>query len=158
AFTQPLMYKAINAHPTAVEIYGKKLAADGVVTEGEVEKMKADWRARLDVELEASQGYKPNSADWLDGRWAGFKAARDADEPRRGNTGVEIEPWHEIGRKIPAVPANSHVHRPLQRILENRRKAIETGEGIDWSTGEALAFCSLLLDGTPVRLAGQDSE
>jgi 2-oxoglutarate dehydrogenase E1 component len=158
AFTQPLMYKAINAHPTAVEIYGKKLAADGVVTEGEVEKMKADWRARLDVELEASQSYKPNSADWLDGRWSGFKAARDADDPRRGSTGVEIETLHEIGRKITAVPANFHVHRTLQRILENRRKAIETGEGIDWSTGEALAFCSLLLDGHPVRLAGQDSE
>src|SRR5262249_53952349 len=112
----------------------------------------------LDVELEASQSYKPNSADWLDGRWSGFKAARDADDPRRGNTGVEIETLHEIGRKITAVPANFHVHRTLQRILENRRKAIETGEGIDWSTGEALAFCSLLLDGNPVRLAGQDSE
>src|SRR5689334_13824489 len=158
AFTQPLMYKAINAHPTAVEIYGRKLAGDGVVTDGEVEKMKADWRARLDVELEASQGYKPNSADWLDGRWSGFKAARDAEDPRRGNTGVEIETLHEIGRKITAVPANFHVHRTIQRILENRRKAIETGEGIDWSTGEALAFCSLLLDGHPVRLAGQDSE
>jgi 2-oxoglutarate dehydrogenase E1 component len=158
AFTQPLMYKAINAHPTAVEVYGRKLAGDGVVTDGEVEKMKADWRARLDVELEASQGYKPNSADWLDGRWSGFKAARDAEDPRRGNTGVEIETLHEIGRKITAVPANFHVHRTIQRILENRRKAIETGEGIDWSTGEALAFCSLLLDGHPVRLAGQDTE
>jgi 2-oxoglutarate dehydrogenase E1 component len=158
AFTQPLMYKAINAHPSAVDIYGKKLAADGVVTDGEVEKMKADWRARLDVELEASQSYKPNSADWLDGRWSGFKFARDADDPRRGNTGVEIETLHDIGRKITAVPENFHVHRTLQRILENRRKAIETGQGIDWSTGEALAFCSLLLDGTPVRLSGQDSE
>jgi 2-oxoglutarate dehydrogenase E1 component len=158
AFTQPLMYKAINAHPTAVEIYGKKLAADGVVTEGEVEKMKADWRARLDVELEASQGYKPNSADWLDGRWSGFKAARDADDPRRGNTGIDLETLHEIGRKITTVPANFHAHRTIQRFLENRHKAIETGQGIDWSTGEALAFCSLLLDGHPVRLSGQDSE
>ncbi|MBV8755423.1 MAG: 2-oxoglutarate dehydrogenase E1 component [Hyphomicrobiales bacterium] len=158
AFTQPLMYKAINAHPTTVDIYGKKLAADGVVTEGEVEKMKADWRARLDVELEASQSYKPNSADWLDGRWSGFKAAREADDPRRGNTGVEIETLHEIGRKITTAPANFHLHRTIQRFLENRRKAVETGEGIDWSTAEALAFCSLLLDGTPVRLSGQDSE
>jgi 2-oxoglutarate dehydrogenase E1 component len=158
AFTQPLMYKAINAHPSVVEIYGKKLAADGVVTDGEVEKMKADWRARLDVELEASQSYKPNSADWLDGRWSGFKFARDADDPRRGNTGVEIETLHEIGRKITAAPANFHLHRTIQRFLENRRKAIETGQGIDWATGEALAFCSLLLDGTPVRLSGQDSE
>ncbi|HEV2954631.1 MAG TPA: 2-oxoglutarate dehydrogenase E1 component [Xanthobacteraceae bacterium] len=158
AFTQPLMYKAINAHPTAVEIYGKKLAGDGVVTEGEVEKMKADWRARLDVELEASQSYKPNSADWLDARWSGFKAARDADDPRRGNTGVDIETLHEIGRKITAAPANFHVHRTIQRFLENRRKAIETGQGVDWSTGEALAFSSLLLEGHPVRLSGQDSE
>jgi 2-oxoglutarate dehydrogenase E1 component len=158
AFTQPLMYKAINAHPTAAEIYGKKLAADGVVSEGEVEKMKADWRARLDVELEASQSYKPNSADWLDGRWSGFKAARDAEDPRRGNTGVDAETLREIGGKITAAPAGFHVHRTLQRFLDNRRKAIETGEGIDWSTGEALAFCSLLLDGHPVRLAGQDSE
>jgi 2-oxoglutarate dehydrogenase E1 component len=158
AFTQPVMYKAINAHPTAVEIYGKKLAGDGILTDGEIDKMKADWRARLDVELEASQGYRPNNADWLDGRWSGFKAARDADDPRRGETGVDIETLHEIGRKITAAPANFHLHRTIQRFLDNRRKAIETGEGIDWSTGEALAFCSLLLEGHPVRLAGQDSE
>jgi len=91
AFTQPLMYKAIAAHPTTVEIYGKKLVGDGVLTDGEVEKMKADWRAKLDVELDASQSYRPNSADWLDGRWSDIKAARDFDDPRRGNTGVAID-------------------------------------------------------------------
>jgi 2-oxoglutarate dehydrogenase E1 component len=158
AFTQPLMYKAIAAHPTTVEIYGKKLTADGVVTEGEVEKMKADWRARLDAELEASQSYRPNSADWLDGRWADIKAARDFDDPRRGNTGVAIETLKEIGDKITAAPKGFHLHRTLQRFLESRRKAIETGSGLDWSTGEALAFASLLLDGHPVRLSGQDCE
>jgi 2-oxoglutarate dehydrogenase E1 component len=158
SFTQPLMYKAIAAHPTTVEIYGKKLVGDGVVTDGEVEKMKADWRARLDVELEASQSYRPNSADWLDGRWADIKAARDFDDPRRGNTGVAIETLKDIGDKITAVPKGFHVHRTIQRFLENRRKSIETGAGLDWSTGEALAFASLLLDGHPVRLSGQDSE
>ncbi len=91
AFTQPLMYKAIRNHPATSEIYGKKLVGENVVTEGEVEKMRADWRARLDAELEASQGYKANSADWLDGRWAGMKAARDADDPRRGKTGAPFE-------------------------------------------------------------------
>jgi 2-oxoglutarate dehydrogenase E1 component len=158
SFTQPLMYKAIAAHPTTVEIYGKKLVGDGVVTDGEVEKMKADWRARLDAELEASQSYRPNSADWLDGRWADIKAARDFDDPRRGNTGVAIETLKDIGAKISAVPKGFHVHRTIQRFLENRRKSIETGVGLDWSTGEALAFASLLLDGHPVRLSGQDSE
>ena len=158
AFTQPLMYKAIAAHPTTVEIYGKKLVTDGVVTDGEVDKMKADWRARLDIELEASQSYRPNSADWLDGRWSDIKAARDYDDPRRGNTGVAIETLKDIGDKITAVPKGFHLHRTIQRFLDARRKSIETGIGLDWSTGEALAFASLLLDGHPVRLSGQDSE
>ena len=158
SFTQPLMYKAIRNHPTTGEIYGKKLVGEDVVTEGEVEKMRADWRARLDAELEASQGYKPNSADWLDGRWAGMTAARDYDDPRRGKTGAPLETLKEIGEKITALPAGFHTHRTIQRFLENRRKAIETGEGIDWATGEALAFCSLLSEGHPVRLSGQDSE
>ena len=85
AFTQPLMYKKIRSHPSTLEIYSKKLIGEGVVTEGEVEKMKADWRARLDAEFEAGQGYKPNKADWLDGRWAGLKAAqrRRRSAPRR---------------------------------------------------------------------------
>src|SRR5712691_5420061 len=158
AFTQPLMYKAINAHATALEIYGKKLAAEGIVGAGEVEKMQADWRARLDVELEASQGYRPNNADWLDGRWTGYKIAHEGDDPRRGVTGVDAATLKAIGRSITTVPAGFHAHRTIQRFLDNRRKSIETGEGIDWSTGEALAICSLLLEGVPVRLSGQDSE
>jgi len=158
SFTQPLMYKKIRQHPTTLDIYSKKLIGEGVVTEGEVEKMKADWRHRLDAEYEAGTGYRANKADWLDGRWAGFKVARDADDPRRGNTGVAVEALKEIGAKITTVPANFHVHRTIGRFLENRRKTIETGENIDWATAEALSVCSLLLEGRPVRLSGQDSE
>ena len=140
-FTQPLMYKAIDAHPTTLEIYGKKLIAEGVVTEGEVEKMKADWRARLDVEFEASQSYRPNKADWLDGRWAGIKAARDVDDPRRGNhRRRDRDAQGHRRRRSPRCRRASIVHQTIQRFLDARRKAIETGEGIDWSTGEALAF------------------
>jgi 2-oxoglutarate dehydrogenase E1 component len=158
AFTQPLMYKAIRAHASITEIYSKKLIAEGVVTEGEVAKMQADWRTRLDAEYEAGTGYKPNKADWLDGHWSKFKFSDDVDDPRRGNTGAPIETLREIGKKITAVPQGFHVHKTIQRFLDTRRKAIETGEGIDWSTAEALAFCTLLLDGHRVRLSGQDSE
>jgi 2-oxoglutarate dehydrogenase E1 component len=158
AFTQPLMYKAIRAHASITDIYSKKLIAEGVVTEGEVAKMQADWRTRLDAEYEAGTGYKPNKADWLDGHWSKFKFSDDVDDPRRGNTGAPIETLREIGKKITAVPQGFHVHKTIQRFLDIRRKAIETGEGIDWSTGEALAFCTLLLDGHRVRLSGQDSE
>jgi 2-oxoglutarate dehydrogenase E1 component len=159
AFTQPLMYKAIRSHPSTLDIYAKRLAGENVVTDGEVEKMRADWRPRLDVEQEASQSYRSNHADWLDGRWSGMKAAASvSDDPRRGNTGIAVETLKDIGSKITKVPQGFHVHRTIQRFLDARQKAIDTGEGIDWATAEALAFCSLLLEGHPVRLSGQDSE
>jgi 2-oxoglutarate dehydrogenase E1 component len=158
AFTQPLMYKKIRSHPSTLDLYARKLIGEGVVTEGEVDKMKADWRARLEAEYEAGQGYKPNKADWLDGRWAGLKVAGEIDDPRRGNTGVEVDVLKEIGQKITTLPKDFKAHRTIQRFLDNRRKAIESGEGIDWATAEALAFCTLLDEKHPVRLSGQDCE
>jgi 2-oxoglutarate dehydrogenase E1 component len=157
-FTQPLMYKKIRSHPSTLDIYSKKLIAEGVVSEGEVAKAKADWRAKLDAEFELGTGYKPNKADWLDGRWSGLKAADLLEDPRRGNTGVDIAKLKEIGEKITEVPEGFRVHRTIQRFLENRRKSIETGSDIDWATAEALAFCTLLKEGNRVRLSGQDSE
>ncbi|MCA1454839.1 2-oxoglutarate dehydrogenase E1 component [Bradyrhizobium sp. BRP22] len=158
AFTQPVMYKKIASHPSTLEIYAKRLVAEGVVTEGEVEKAKADWRARLDAEFEAGASYKPNKADWLDGKWAGFKIADQEEDARRGVTGVDVAVLKDIGRKITKVPDGFRVHRTIQRFLDNRAKAIDSGVGIDWATGEALAFCSLLQEGHHVRLSGQDSE
>jgi 2-oxoglutarate dehydrogenase E1 component len=152
------MYKAIHHHPPASEIYTKKLAAEEIVTQAEVDEMRALWRARLDAELEASQSYRPNRADWLDGRWADITPARDLEDPRRGQTGAPVEVLKQIGKAITTVPEGFHLHRTIARFLENRRKAVETGRGIDWATAEALAFCSLLLEGHPVRLSGQDSE
>jgi 2-oxoglutarate dehydrogenase E1 component len=157
-FTQPVMYKRIAAHPPTLEIYAKRLIAEGVMTEGEVEKAKADWRARLDAEFEAGTGYKPNKADWLDGKWAGFKHADQEEDARRGVTGVDVAVLKEIGRKITKVPDGFRVHRTIARFLDNRVKAIEGGAGVDWATGEALAFCTLLQEGHHVRLSGQDSE
>ena len=158
AFTQPLMYKAIRSHPTTLDIYAKRLVGEGVVTEGEVEKMRADWRARLDAEQEASQGYKANNADWLDGRWSGMKPAGAATIRAAATPASRSRRCKDMGKKITAVPEGFHVHRTIQRFLDARAKAIETGQGIDWSTAEALAFGSLLLEGHPVRLSGQDCE
>jgi 2-oxoglutarate dehydrogenase E1 component len=158
SFTQPLMYKKIRSHPTTLEVYSKRLISEGVVTEAEVNKMKAGWRSHLEAEFEAGQGYRANKADWLDGRWAGLKAAADADDPRRGDTGVPADKLREIGKKITVVPDGFHVHKTIQRFLDLRAKAVESGAGIDWSTAEALAFSSLLREGTRVRLSGQDSE
>ena len=159
SFTQPIMYRLIRSHPTTLEIYAKKLVGEGVVTEGEVDKMRGDWRHRLEAEFEAGQAYRPNKADWLDGRWAGFKAAQELlDDDRRGQTGVEIAKLRDIGQRITAVPDGFTVHKTILRFLDNRREAIESGLGLDWASGEALAFAALLDEGYPVRLSGQDSE
>jgi 2-oxoglutarate dehydrogenase E1 component len=159
AFTQPLMYRIIRSHPTTLEIYAKRLVSEGLLTEGEVDKLRGDWRHRLEAEFEAGQGYKANKADWLDGRWAGLKAAQDMiDDDRRGLTGVDLDKIKQIAARITAIPSGFSVHKTIQRFLDNRRQAIETGEGIDWAMGEALAFGCLLDEGYPVRLSGQDSE
>jgi len=158
AFTQPLMYKAIRVHPTTLEIYSKRLIDDGLVTQGEVDEMRARWRRHLDEEFEAGQNYRPNKADWLDGAWSGLTTPAAADERRTGETGVPLESLKKIGERLTRVPAGFRVHRTIQRFLDNRRQAIESGEGIDWATAEALAFGSLLRTGRKVRLSGQDVE
>ncbi|HXW19424.1 MAG TPA: 2-oxoglutarate dehydrogenase E1 component [Roseiarcus sp.] len=159
AFTQPLMYRIIRSHPTTLEIYAKKLMGEGLVTEGEVDKMRADWRHRLEAEYEAGQGYKANKADWLDGRWAGLKSGQDSiDDDRRGVTGVPVGKLKQLAARVTVAPPGFNVHKTIQRFLDNRRNAVESGEGVDWATAEALAFATLLDEGYPVRLSGQDSE
>lgn len=158
AFTQPKMYKTIRGHKTVVQIYADRLVNEGLLTAAEVEKMRADWRAHLEQEFEAGQGYKPNKADWLDGVWSGLRAADNADEQRRGKTSVPMKTLKEIGRKISEVPENFHAHKTIQRFMENRAKMVETGEGLDWAMAEAMAFGSLCVEGTKIRLSGQDCE
>ena len=158
AFTQPIMYKNIRAHETTATIYGKKLIAEGVITEAEFDAMKADWRAKLEIEYEAGQAYKPNKADWLDGVWSGLRKADDEDDPRRGKTAVPLKQLKEIGKVLTTLPEGFAAHKTIQRFLEGRAKMMETGEGIDWAMAEALAFGSLCLDGHKIRLSGQDCE
>ncbi len=158
AFTQPIMYKKIRTHQTTVQIYTDKLVEEGLVAKGDVEKMRAEWRSHLDAEFDVESSYKPNKADWLDGVWSGMRVADNQDEQRRGKTSMPMKRLKEIGRRLSEIPEGFNAHRTIQRFMENRRQMIETGEGIDWAMGEALAFGSLLLDGHPVRLSGQDVE
>ncbi len=158
SFTQPRMYKIIRSHPTTLEIYARRLEGEGVIRAGEVDEMRQSFRDRMETEYESGQAYKPNKADWLDGRWSGIKATRDYDDARRGKTGVPIERLKALGEKIASAPDSFNVHRTVKRLLDNRRKMVEDGQNLDWAMGEALAFASLLADGKPVRLVGQDVE
>ena len=159
AFTQPLMYKKIRSHKSTLDIYAEKLIGENIFTRGEVDKLMGDWRHRLEAEHEAGAAYKPNKADWLDGRWAGMKPATDPNEDaRRGATGLEAGHLRQIGAQLATIPASFNAHRTIKRFMDNRAKMVETGEGIDWAMGEAMAFGSLLDEGHRVRLSGQDVE
>jgi 2-oxoglutarate dehydrogenase E1 component len=156
AFTQPLMYQRIGKHPSVVEVYSGRLVEEGLLARAEVERMQARFRAQLEEEFAASESYRPNRADWLDGKWSGIGHAEEG--PRRGETGVDLDLLKEVGSKITSFPKNFTPHKTIVRILGARRKMIEDGKGIDWATAEALAFGTLLVEGYPVRLSGQDSE
>ncbi|MCA6225188.1 MAG: 2-oxoglutarate dehydrogenase E1 component [Phenylobacterium sp.] len=153
--TSPLMYARIKDHPSTREIYARQLIAEGVVTEPEVAQWMSEFEAFLDAEFDAGKAYKADKADWLDGKWAGL--ALPEGEDRRGNTSVPLSRLKAIGERITVVPEGVDVHKNVRRVIEARKSAIVTGEGIDWATGEHLAFGSLLQEGFPVRLAGQDS-
>ena len=155
AFTQPVMYKTIGSHDSISKIYASKLINEGILTDQEAKDEVNNHNIFLEKEFQAGTNYKPNKADWLEGQWSSLRAAHGDD--RRGETSVSKDDLKLIGNAITTIPENLQVNKKLTRIVEARKKAIETGEGIDWSTAEHLAFGSLLLEGHPVRLSGQDS-
>jgi 2-oxoglutarate dehydrogenase E1 component len=153
-FTQPQMYRAIRNHPTTRELYARQLVAENVVTAPESDRMVQDFQDRLEREFEAATTYKPNRADWLEGKWAGLETA--SKDYRRGDTSVPADLLKEVGLAVSRVPEGYSVNSKIVRQLKAKQQAIETGEGIDWATAEALAFGTLCVEGTPVRLSGQD--
>ncbi|HTM77327.1 MAG TPA: 2-oxoglutarate dehydrogenase E1 component, partial [Devosia sp.] len=157
SFTQPMMYSKIRAHETTLELYSNKLIAEGLLTAEQIDEQKAGWRAHLESEFQAGQDYRPNKADWLDGAWKDFKPA-EQDGARRGDTGVAIDTLAKLGQKLSYVPTDFNIHKTVKRFMDHRLAAIEAGEGIDWATAEALAFGTLVTEGHPVRLSGQDCE
>ncbi|SEH88156.1 2-oxoglutarate dehydrogenase E1 component [Paracoccus alkenifer] len=154
-FTNPVMYKEIKSHKTTLQLYTERLVKDGLIPEGEIEDLKAAFQAHLNEEFEAGKNFKPNKADWLDGKWAGLTPEGEDYHP--GETCISAETMAEIGAAMTRVPEGFNLHRTVSRLLDAKKQMFETGQGFDWATGEALAFGSLLLENHPVRLAGQDS-
>jgi 2-oxoglutarate dehydrogenase E1 component len=161
AFTQPLMYKQDpRPQDDAADLRQPSSIAEGVISEAKLDQMKADWRAQLEVGvrgrpvLQAEQGR-------LARRRAGpaCDPRRRQDELRRGKTGRAGEDAEGDRQEADRNPEGLRGPQDDPALPGcNRRKMIDTGEGIDWSTAEALAFGAILLDGNPIRLSGQDSE
>ena len=155
SFTQPLMYKKIKDHPCTREIYANQLISEGILTSDRAKEIVNNNNTFLDEEFEAGTTFKQNKADWLEGKWTGLgKAHGDA---RRGKTSCSKDLLESVGKTITTIPDNFTAHSKLKRVIGARKNAIEAGKGIDWATAEHLAFGSLLLEGYPVRLSGQDS-
>ncbi|PIE11571.1 MAG: 2-oxoglutarate dehydrogenase E1 component [Rhodobacterales bacterium] len=154
-FTNPMMYNRIKKHKTTLSLYTERLVKDGLIPEGEIEDMKAAFQAHLNDEFEAGKEFKPNKADWLDGRWSHLN--KNQEEYDRGQTAIKPETMQEVGAALTRVPEGFPLHRTVGRLLETKKTMFESGKGFDWATGEALAFGSLMTEGYPVRLAGQDS-
>ncbi|PLW37328.1 hypothetical protein PCASD_09642 [Puccinia coronata f. sp. avenae] len=161
SFTQPKMYQAISKQPPTLKIYTDHLIKEGSFTEQEINKHKEWVWSMMEKAYEGSQDYNPTSREWLSSSWDGFPSPKELKENilEARPTGVERSVMTKIGDTISGGwPENFEVHKNLGRILKTRGKTIAEGDQIDWSTAEALAFGSLLLEGNHVRVSGQDVE
>ena len=158
SFTQPLMYKTIKSHASVSDVYATRLVADGTIDKDWTASHIASFTAMLEGEFAGAVDYKANQADWFGGRWAGLHKPADPETARRNvETGIEKKLFDGLGRTLTTVPADLTIHPTLGRVLDAKRAMFTAGENIDWATGEALAFGSLLSEGYGVRLSGQDS-
>lgn len=158
SFTQPLMYEKIRSMETVLTQYKRELVNKGIIPQSEVDQFVSDFNSELQQAFEEAKSYKPNKADWLDGRWGAMQRANNSEaEPWRGATGVSKENLLKVGAKLTDIPNEFNLHRTLKRQMDMKRKMFETGENIDWATAEALAFGTLLDEKYHVRLSGQDS-
>ena len=154
SFTQPIMYQKIKKHPSTLSVYAKKLIKEGTISEEEFTIMKTNFKNLLNEQFKTAKEYKPK-LEWFEGVWSRYKPERGKD--KRGITGVSIDKIRKIGEKITFIPQDFNVHPTIKKIYENKKKMFQTGKGFDWATAEQLAFATLLEEGYPVRLSGQDS-
>jgi 2-oxoglutarate dehydrogenase E1 component len=158
AFTQPIMYRAIGELRTTRALYAERLAQEQMVSPADARKMVEGFNATLEAANQAAQGYKVNKADWLEGHWTGLKQADQEVDRQDNSTAVDEAVLRQVGTTLAHVPDGFAVNPKIARQLEAKQAMIDTGQGIDWATGEALAFGTLLLEDHRVRLSGEDCQ
>jgi 2-oxoglutarate dehydrogenase E1 component len=154
SFTQPLMYEKIRSHPTTLKLYGQKLTQEQIFTEEGVNQKIKTFKDLLDDQFKTAKDYKPK-IEWFEGTWSRYKPEKGKD--KRGVTGVDKEIIKSISDRINVIPSEINPHKTVAKVFDLRKKSIDTEKNIDWATAESLAFATLLKEGYPVRLVGQDS-
>ena len=154
SFTQPLMYKKIRSHPSTLNIYGKKLIKNNSITEDQFKNKVNDFKKLLDDQFKTANDYKPK-LNWFEGTWSRYQPKKGKD--KRGQTGVDTTKLKKLSAKINFLKPELNIHKTIQKVFENRNKCVQVEKNIDWANAETLAFATLLEEGFPVRLVGQDS-
>ena len=154
SFTQPLMYKKIRSHPTTAKLYGEKLTQEQVFSEETLKEKIKSFKDLLDDQFKNAKDYKPK-IEWFEGTWSRYKPEKGKD--KRGVTGVDKDVIKNISDKINVIPSEINPHKTILKVFDQRKKSIDNEKNIDWATAESLAFGTLLDEGYPVRLVGQDS-
>jgi len=156
SFTQPLLYEKIRQQESVRKKYTEKLIQLHVLEREDARRIEADLTDQLAhaVDVIAIRPAEPDEPFEPRGPWAGYQRLNPDVLPE---TAIPIEQLSQLAERIGSVPADFNIHPKLSVLMKRRQKSIADGEPIDWGMAEALAMGSLLIEGTPVRLSGQDS-
>ncbi|HEY1039928.1 MAG TPA: 2-oxoglutarate dehydrogenase E1 component [Bacteroidia bacterium] len=157
-FTQPVLYKAIAAHPNPKEIYVKKLQDEGSELATEAKEIETAFKAELDANLdEAKKTEKAKVTSFLEGNWKGIKMATEKDFEVSPDTAVDKKIFLDLAKKTTELPKDKKFFNKIQKVFDDR-KAMIANDNYDWAMGELLAYASLMQEGSNVRFSGQDVE
>ena len=153
-FTQPKMYERIRQRQSVYRVYADQLLSDGTVNQQQIEKFESSVTNQLQAAYDETHGSAcPFPEDRYFENWEGY-TGRYSHEPVE--TGVHKTVLVDLARQLNTFPTDFNLYSKLGRLLKKRLTAVEDGAGIDWANAESLAFASLLIEGIPVRLSGQD--
>ena len=154
SFTQPVMSKLISKHQPGSKIYQTELIEKGVITPEEATSMRKGFKEKMKVARDEGQKMEEQITQSFGGLWVGLNGD---EENLEADTKITASVASSVAESIVKAPEGFHWHKRLERLMKQRSESIKTGEALDWGSAEALAFGSMLLEGIPIRLSGQDS-
>ncbi|HEK19221.1 2-oxoglutarate dehydrogenase E1 component [Mucilaginibacter sp. 44-25] len=157
-FTQPVLYKAIETHPNPLQIYSKKLITEKTVDEAYVKKLEKDFRAELQKMLDEAKASDrfTDTIPMFEGAWKGLHLANHSEFISTPDTSVSEEVISEIGNALTDLPKDKAFFKKIEKLFEDRKAMVNSTKIFDWAMGEQLAYGTLLKEGFPVRLSGED--
>jgi 2-oxoglutarate dehydrogenase E1 component len=157
-FTQPVLYKAIEAHPNPRDVYYQQLLAQGTINESQAKAMEMGFRDLLQQKLDESKSEDrfTDTIQMFEGAWEGLHLATDNDFSASVDTSVSKDELISIGKKITELPKGKAFFKKIEKLFEERSKMVTQTGTFDWAMGELLAYGTLLKEGHPVRLSGED--